>query len=92
MIVANTRLIGIPIHERTVVIVAAVTDTISAASNGSSVMSVPTESRVRRAMVNAPSPIASVASTIPAFTPRAPLPTSGATALATLLAPALKPR
>jgi hypothetical protein len=45
---------------------------------------------VRRAIVNAPSPIAPTVSSVPAPTPISPLPTSGATAFAVFDAPAEK--
>ncbi len=51
----------------------------------------PTVSIVRRAMVNAPRPIAPPPSRIAAYNDSDPLPTSGATALATFDAPAEKP-
>ncbi len=78
-----------PMAERAVVIVAAVSITMSAASNGMSLSSVPTDSIVRRAIVKPPTPIATVAMAIAVLTSNAPLLTSGATALGTLLAPAL---
>jgi len=88
MVATITKLAGIPIADSAVMMVALITSTTSAARIGSSVSSLPMVSRVRRAIVNAPRPMAAPPSSIPWSIGIAPLPTSGATAFATFDAPA----
>ena len=77
-----------PMAERNVMMLALTASTMSAASSGRSVRSLPTVSRVRRAMVNAPSAMAPPPRRTPCSIVMESLPTSGATALATFDAPA----
>ena len=83
-----TKLAGMPMAERNVTSVEDTVATTSAAISGISVRSFPTVSRVRRAMVNAPRPMAPAPRMTPSPTLRVPFPTSGPTALATFDAPA----
>lgn len=89
IVALTARLAGMPRNERKVMRLALTISTMSDARRGRSVRSFPTVSSVRRAMVNAPRPMAAAASRMPTSTSSAPLPTRGAMAFATLLAPAL---
>ncbi len=90
-VVLTARLAGIPSRERIVMMVAPMSETMSAARIGRSVMPSLMVSSVRRAMVKPPRPIAAMANRIPWLAVIDPLPMSGATAFAALDAPALNP-
>jgi len=89
MVAMMTKLAGMPAADSATTMTELTTATTIAAVSGRSVMSLPSVSMVRLAMVNAPTATASDPTRMPSFMPSSPLPTSGAMAFATLLVPEL---